>query len=327
MELPSADDRAGMFMAFDGAGNPFAAAGTVDLPVSAFMETVLDDTSASAALTTLGFSTFFKTLVNEASAATLLNALGVGPFAQCRLTLSGGNLLLSRHNGRMLTINGVGCEIPGAGVLLAAPATTNTTYNIYAYMDAGAMTLEASATAHATDATTGVEIKSGDATRTLVGMARTVSSAWVDTAARRFVLSYFNRRNLDCLNVFAANRTTTSSSVVELSSSERAEFLAWADEAPLIGASGYGNSSGGAAAILTFGVGVDGTSLLDGLFTSINEPVTAYNQNLSVPALPKPVAEGYHYATLLGGTSAGTATYVGSATAGQRCAVAVAVRG
>ena len=56
--LPSKVDRASNFLAFDADGDPIASAGVVpgSVPVSTFMETVLDDTSAAAALATLGTS-------------------------------------------------------------------------------------------------------------------------------------------------------------------------------------------------------------------------------------------------------------------------------
>lgn len=55
--LPVADERANQFLGFDANGVPIAAALTPDdVLVTPYMETVLDDTTASAARTTLGFS-------------------------------------------------------------------------------------------------------------------------------------------------------------------------------------------------------------------------------------------------------------------------------
>lgn len=55
VELPAASVRALKFMAFDASGNVIASSGGISsaIPVSAFMETVLDDASGSAVLTTV----------------------------------------------------------------------------------------------------------------------------------------------------------------------------------------------------------------------------------------------------------------------------------
>lgn len=54
--IPAADVRAGLFLAFDAEGDPIASSGTMgnDIPVSAFIETLLDDANAAVARTTLG---------------------------------------------------------------------------------------------------------------------------------------------------------------------------------------------------------------------------------------------------------------------------------
>ena len=53
-EIPNSVDRAGQFLAFDVSGNPMAAAGVSGVPVSAFMQTLLDDADAPTARATLG---------------------------------------------------------------------------------------------------------------------------------------------------------------------------------------------------------------------------------------------------------------------------------
>ncbi|PNG56321.1 MULTISPECIES: hypothetical protein [unclassified Variovorax] len=187
------------------------------------------------------------------------------PFGQCRLVKSGANLVLQRHKGLWLTIDDTVYTIPSAGVSLSASGLTpGTVYNIYAYMSGATMTIEASATAHATDTTTGVEVKSGDATRTLVGKARVVTGpGWSDSATGRFVISWFNRRNVD-LYIQSSGALSTSSGTPQPLLS--VEFLCWGDEILHFSTNGT-QSNNTVNSTNSMSLGVDSTSAL---FVSTN---------------------------------------------------------
>lgn len=77
MTLPTKATRASKFLAFDSNGRLIAAAGTsADLtPVSAYINTLLDDANAAAAQTTLGLSSFFQTLVAASNEVALRQLL------------------------------------------------------------------------------------------------------------------------------------------------------------------------------------------------------------------------------------------------------------
>jgi len=261
-------------------------------------------------------------------AVTDAAALGqvVRNIGQCRLTKSGSNLLLSPYQGNQLAINGALYTIPSAGVTLAPGSVTpSTLYYIYAYMVGTTMTLEASTTGHSTDINTGVEIKTGDSTRTLVGMARPITGPlWQDAANQRFVVSWFNRPTVTLTAAFTANRGISSVGYGEMNSEIRNEFLVWAGQGVQITASG--SVSNGTAAFMNAAIGVDSSSTAQDSFASGNVAVNGQfpiGQSLPISTL----AEGYHFATLLGSTSTGTAVFLGSATPGVRCTVGSTIPG
>ena len=226
---------------------------------------------------------------------------------QCYLSKSSTNLLLSPYNGNKLIINTAVCTIPDAGVTLAPPAVASTTYYIYAYMSGATMTLIQDATAPVIQAGTGVMIKTGDATRTLVGMARTTSgNAWADSAPQMFVISYFNRKNKAGKSSFTANRTTASATYVELNTEIRIEFLAWGDEANDFFLGGFG-TNGATNGWNQTSFGIDGTTAVDTVCAAQAYGAGAYiTHNLAYTAV---VSEGYHYVTVLGLASGGAGTW------------------
>ncbi|MDM0024068.1 hypothetical protein [Variovorax saccharolyticus] len=249
------------------------------------------------------------------------------PFGHCRLVKSGANIVLQRFKGLWLTINDKDYAIPSAGVSLAATGlTVGTLYYIYAYMSGVTMTLEASTTGHSTDTATGVEIKTGDATRTLVGMARPITGpAWADTAAQRFVISWFNRLPITLGNGFTANRGYTSSTTGEVNAEIRNEFLNWAGsgiQASINGQGGHSTTN----SIMDTWIGVDGAQV-DAL-SSFQQPTGGNRCSFNVNYAGT-TTEGYHYTTLMADnpSGAGSLSYNGAAAGAVRCTLYTTIQG
>lgn len=251
-------------------------------------------------------------------------------MGQCRLTLSGGNLLLSRYNGALLTINATAETIPSAGVTLSASGLTpDTLYYIYAYMNVGTMTLEASTTTHATSdsaGTLGLEVKFGDVTRTLVGMARPITGpAWVDSGSQRFVLSFYNRQGKTAVANNTATRAVTSASWVEFHTELRSEVLSWGDSpiAMSLAGSGY---PGVASQATFFALALDGSPVPGMAAISDGTAGALRPLGLSVSTI---ASEGYHYITAIGGQNASATAnlYFASASDGLRSCTTARVEG
>ena len=248
------------------------------------------------------------TLATTAFVQALLSAKA-GAMGQCRLAKSGANIVLSPFRGNLLTIAGVLCTVPDAGVSLAPTGlTAGTLYYIYATQSAGAVNaLEASTTAYAIDTTAGnkgVAVKTGDNTRTLVGMVRPITGpAFADSLSQRFVRSWFNRVKPNMVGSFSANRTTTSTTFAELNSEIRTEFLIWADETLSYAFSGFGFHS--ANDYLLTGITFDGGTTPNAYGTAFG----SVGASIACTTMLSSFTEGYHYASIVGrvGTS-GTGT-------------------
>jgi len=244
---------------------------------------------------------------------------GIAGAAQCRLSITGGNVKLSRYNGRLLNINGTAEEIPSAGVsLTVSGASASTTYYIYAYISSGTMTLERSATAYEINSTTGMPQKTGDATRRLVGMARTDSGpAW------SIVRSFFNDPGLLVKNHFTAERSSANvTTYTEINSEIRCEFLSWADEIVDIAVNGTIRIDSTNQEFYS-AVSIDGT--VQDAFTLMDSYAADANMPAALVFSASGLSEGYHYATIVGKSAANTYSghYAGGATTGERTTLRV----
>jgi hypothetical protein len=231
-----------------------------------------------------------------------------GDHGQCRLIKSAANLLLSPFNGQWLIISGTPQPVPAAGVSLAPPATTGTVYYIYAFMAAGVMTLEASATAYSVDAATGIAVKTGDATRTLVGMSRTVASAWVDSSNLRLVRSWFNSGRIDMNGGDMGGATVNSATYVDIGgASFQLEWLNWAGECVDLSFTGTQfNSLAGAFVGST--IGIDGAASISVPECGFHSSGTGYRGAVAC-RLTTELAEGYHFARPMGVVGSGSGTW------------------
>ena len=235
------------------------------------------------------------------------------PCGQCRFVYTNTTTCtLQRYDGRYLTIGGTRREIPAAGVTLSATGLTpSTLYYVYAYWTGTAIALEASTTGHSTDSTTGVEIKTGDATRTLVGVVYPVTGPnFADSASQRLVASWFNRRMRLVANVFSTDRATASSTPVEVNSEIQVKLLNWTgcQVNVLFGGRAW-NSTTGAGALTS--IYQNGSALGFTLVLS-----SGGTQHFGVPVVQNSTpAEGAHTFTIYGSTNGGgTANWGGNCT-------------
>lgn len=245
-----------------------------------------------------------------------------GVFGQCRLEYyDATHVILRPCRGALLTVNGVACSIPSAGVLgVVTGLTPSTNYYVYAVATGAAITaLEFSATGHTMSGTggnVGNEVKAGDETRTLVGMVRViVGPAFSDTLKNRFVRSWHNRRAIQTGAAFATQRSTASLTFVELNSEIQLSALLWADEVWSLTYTGDVYNAGGTVSVTATGLAIDSTTS--------PSAITYQNAGTSV-SIATPVQydfqgiEGQHYATILGRVSGGTGNWeVSSVSSGR----------
>lgn len=238
--------------------------------------------------------------------AKFLSALGSIQNAggQCRLSVaSATSLRLAPYNGNTIVINGVSRQIPAAGVTVTNSGVTASALRyVYAFMSGSTMALEVVATGHSTG-TDGIEIKTGDPSRSLVGMVYTnASSQFVDSVTQRHCLNWFNRRTLNCYLFSGSSFNFTSSVGAEISTTLRASFLSWSDEATTAAITGYAAINTGNIANIQ--VSIDGSvSLVGGSFSIFPPSGGGQGGYSSVATLT--LSEGLHNSQIWGSVGGG----------------------
>lgn len=227
---------------------------------------------------------------------------------QCILNFGSATLVqLTPKNGNNLIINGVPQQIPLSGITGSnSGLIASTFYLVYAFMSAGVMALEISSTAHVTSAE-GIEIKSGDPTRTLVGGVATNASAQFSETNNFFsVISWFNRRDFAAQPVNAI-ATIVTNVAQELNAASRITFPTWSDECVSVSAQCYVSNNTNQAAEV-FGIGVDSTTTYSGLPMNGNIPFSGAAVGLSAQVRPT-LSEGIHFVTTMGQSGTGTSNF------------------
>lgn len=236
---------------------------------------------------------------------------GALPHGQCRLSVaSTSSLVLKPYNGNNVIVNSLPLQLPGAGVTVTnAGLSASTLYYVYLGGTTASPTLSLSTTGHS-QAPNGVETKTGDTTQTLVGMVYTnTSTQFIDSAAIRTCLNWFNRRKIIAVSATTGPFSFTNTALAETSTTIRAQFLLWADDTAVAQLSGQFTQTSGTPAVTQLGYQIlmDGTSNGYGPgLANVIQP--SFNAVMSSSGALGGLSEGYHYSTLgtLVGTNGGT---------------------
>lgn len=248
-------------------------------------------------------------LLNASSAAIVSSVAlatdfaGGTPEGKCRLVYSSSTLLtLQPYQGNQLWIAGANRTI-NSPTLSNAGLSASTLYYIYASWDGSTASLLASTTGHVTDPKTGVEIMSGDATKTLVGMIYTGTGSpgtFADSATQRYVASWFNRQ---------ARFMETSASGKNISATAASlgltlRFVSWADEAVSASSFGLGAANSAASYVQIFPM-VDGSTVSGAQPSTAQESTGGYYLPVSF-SRSATLSENAHSVDVSGGVNSGT---------------------
>ena len=234
-------------------------------------------------------------------------------------------LKFAPFNGNGITINGSIYQIPSAGIAGlsntgvyrdGAPGQTlqpGAVYLVFVFSNNGVLTADYSINQHSTSTflgNEGTEIKTGDQSRTLIGLVRmSLTGTFADQLDARLVRSWFNRKRVEGRSDYSSNISSTS--YVEVGGNG-AHFVAFAGECTSVSLSAVAGSVSGAPFHAFTTIALDGLvappsgSYTANLLTSNGE---ASNGAFSHSAT---LAEGWHYYNAMGKVSAGTMILQGS---------------
>jgi hypothetical protein len=188
-------------------------------------------------------------------------------------------------------------------------------------------TLEASQTQPTDDATHGHKVKTGDSTRSLVGIAVSFAgAAWEDDSTKIGVLSYFNRKAKSARNGLSVSRTTNAlyPNRIEVNKEIRVYHLSWGDDDTLCRNNVVASNN-------TVGVNVfngiikEDTTDLDA-WVWFSAPVVNYAAANSSNSAFRP-SLGCHATTMCCAVGANIGTWYGDVANNPRCTHHVTVNG
>lgn len=235
-----------------------------------------------------------------------LPAGSAGIYGQCRFEfISATTCRLIRWNGTFLNINGVTRVIPVGGVdILNTAVPSDVVHYIYAFWTGTAIALEASTLGYAAGPE-GLMCKSGDGTRTLVGMVSKVSGNFFNNNnSGHLVLSWFNKKPLPAEINLAAAVQFSSVSFAEVVQS-RIAFMTWANEL-VDGSAMFATYQGGGSQYLAMSLNVDGGGVGQGLTMYVPTQTGAIGFGTGTLRSPFYAGEGRHYLGVSSAVDAGS---------------------
>lgn len=281
-----------------------------------------------------------NTVDNPIALKALIDAIGTTGLNRCdgRLTLTTGTPVTTADVTAATTLywtpyagNQVALYDGSAWAMytftersIAVPATTSQMYDVFVYNNTGTITLELTAwtndTTRATALTTqnGVYVKTGALTRRYLGSFRTttVSGQTEDSATKRFVSNYYNRRNRLLQKLITTDSYTYTISVLrqwEGSSTNQVAIVVGVAEDVFNLQALHSGQNSSANVELRIGIGEGSTtSMVSSLRTGRTLGIPANQTSNMMAILQKLPAVGYQfYAGLEQSDATGTTTWLG----------------